>query len=385
MIKITVLLLSLVPFTLMAQSGPFVIKGMVKNYKEGQKVYLIGRHIRDSTTITKGSFTFSGNVTISNEPDENYNDSDCSIFLDHTGKGINFDFINEHTFSDWGTVYLEPGIIGVKIADSARYVIVTGGRAMHDHLEYDSILTAYHIKHKKWMKDEMQIPEELRKKTFLYDMDKATAAFKNEKKNDALQFVKTHPWSPVSLYILKHSEEAYPEYDQLGPLFEALSPELKNTKFGQGYASMLAGLKLTRLGSIAPAFMMNDENDRPVSLSLFKGKYVLIDFWASWCSPCRQENPNVVKAYKQFKGFNFAILGVSLDEKRDAWIKAIGTDELCWTQVSDLKSWDNAAAKLYAVQAIPQNFLIAPSGKIVAKNLFGVDLIKKLSQIFGSE
>lgn len=147
--KVAAILLLLSPFILMAQSGPFVIKGIVENYKEGQKVYLIGNHIRDSAIITKGNFTFSGNVTISNEPDQNYNDSHSSIFLDHTGKGMNFDIINVNTFRDWGTVYLEPGKIEVKIADSARYAIVTGGRAMHDHLEYDSILTAYHIKYKK--------------------------------------------------------------------------------------------------------------------------------------------------------------------------------------------------------------------------------------------
>jgi peroxiredoxin len=132
---------------------------------------------------------------------------------------------------------------------------------------------------------------------------------------------------------------------------------------------------------MAPDFTMNDTTGNPVSLSSFRGKYVLVDFWASWCGPCRAENPNVVKAYNEYKGKNFTILGVSLDKTKDAWEKAIKDDHLAWNQVSDLQYWDNAAAKLYGVQAIPANFLIGPDGKIVAKNLRGDALENELSKI----
>jgi peroxiredoxin len=136
---------------------------------------------------------------------------------------------------------------------------------------------------------------------------------------------------------------------------------------------------------MAPEFAQADTNGKTVSLSSFHGKYVLLDFWASWCGPCRAENPNVVKAYNNFKGKNFTILGVSLDRpgKKDAWLKAIHDDHLTWNHVSDLKFWDSETAKLYGIQAIPQNLLLDPSGKIIGKNLFGDDLEKKLAEIFG--
>jgi peroxiredoxin len=133
--------------------------------------------------------------------------------------------------------------------------------------------------------------------------------------------------------------------------------------------------------SKAPDFALPDTSGRTVSLSSFKGKYILIDFWASWCGPCRQENPNVVSAYNQFKNKNFTILGVSLDQNRDAWLKAIRDDGLYWNQVSDLKFWNSEAASLYNVSGIPYNFLVDPDGNIIAENIRGPELISTLSSI----
>lgn len=132
-------------------------------------------------------------------------------------------------------------------------------------------------------------------------------------------------------------------------------------------------------------FSQNDVNNRPVKLSDFRGKYVLLDFWASWCGPCRQENPNVVKAYKTYKDKNFTVLGVSLDQpgKKQDWLQAIEKDGLTWTQLSDLQGWKNAASTLYGVRGIPANFLIDPQGKIVGKDLRGAALEKKLGELLG--
>jgi peroxiredoxin len=130
---------------------------------------------------------------------------------------------------------------------------------------------------------------------------------------------------------------------------------------------------------LAPDFSLPDTSGKTVALSSFKGKYLLVDFWASWCVPCRQENPNVVKAFEKYKDKNFTILGVSLDKSREAWVQAIKADNLGWTHISDLKYWNSAAAELYKVRSIPYNILLDPEGRIIAENVMGEELVKALS------
>jgi peroxiredoxin len=135
------------------------------------------------------------------------------------------------------------------------------------------------------------------------------------------------------------------------------------------------------IGKPAPELSLPDVNGRAVSLASYKGKYVLVDFWASWCGPCRAENPNVVKVHDEFKGKNFAILGVSLDKEKDAWQKAIREDKLAWTQLSDLKFWGSKAVEIFKFEGIPFNVLIDPQGKVVAESLRGEELESKLKEV----
>jgi hypothetical protein len=140
-------------------------------------------------------------------------------------------------------------------------------------------------------------------------------------------------------------------------------------------------LKVGDIGTVIPDFEQNDIDGKPVNIKSFRGKFVLVDFWASWCGPCRGENPNVVSAFKKYSSKNFTVLGISLDKSKDPWIQAINNDGLTWTQVSDLKGWTNAVAQKFGINSIPQNFLIDPNGVIIGKNLRGPDLDAKLESV----
>lgn len=213
-------------------------------------------------------------------------------------------------------------------------------------------------------------------------MPKYTQAM-NNLHNEVEKFVTARKSSFVSLFVLSATMQSNEDILGVEKLFNVLSDDVRNSQMGKEISGYISYAKVGAIGTDALDFTQNDVNEKPVSLSSFKGKYVLIDFWASWCRPCRIENPNVVKVFNKFKDKNFTVLGVSLDQAKDPWIKAIEKDNLTWTNVSDLQQWNNAVAQLYRVQSIPQNFLIDPNGKIVAKDLRGADLEKKLCEYIG--
>ncbi len=187
----------------------------------------------------------------------------------------------------------------------------------------------------------------------------------------------------VNAYLI-YGMYAHPETMAKGDsLLVLMAANVQASKYVRKREQIKQQLEKSAIGKLVTHFTQNDTSGKSVSTKNFAGKYFLIDFWASWCGPCRRENPEVVKAYQKFHPKGFEIIGVSLDDDKAKWIKAIAKDNLTWTHVSDLKGWENAAAALYAVRSIPDNFLIDKEGKIIAKSLRGEELSAKLEEILG--
>lgn len=325
-----------------APADGFVINGEIKGFPDGTAVALINPNTgapEVSTTIKKEKFSMSGKVAA----------PDFKILL----------FNQQEPYI---TIFLDNSNVQIKGTSAALMnAAITGSKSHLDFLAFNTMMQPY---------------QSLFAENAVNDSASVTGVLKL-----TADFATQHSASFISPLSVFRFNQLADDINKTESLFKQLTPEVQVSPMGNAVAQIIAEAKNNGIGTVMADFTQPDTAGIPVSLSSLRGKYVLVDFWASWCGPCRRENPNVVEAFNRYKDKNFTVLGVSLDRGKPEWLEAIKADGLAWTHVSDLKFWSNAVAQQFNIGSIPQNFLIDPQGKIVGKNLRGSALEMKLAKL----
>jgi len=369
-------ILLLIPAFAAAQQKDFKILGTAPASKNGCKVYLDyqadNKLVEDSAVVKNGRFSFSGATQ-----ELSY----ARMVFDHENKG-RYWVMN---VGDRFYFYIANETYNVRVTDSLKKATVSGSATHKAYAGFLKQIGGGFMNIIDSANNEMRAVAAITDTAAAYKAQMAVRE-KYDKKFEQMRineqkFVKENPDSYFSIVALTDVANSHP-MSEVELLYNGLSEKIRATVPGKEMKARIAALHSIQIGKQAPEFEQPDVNDKPVKLSDFRGKYVLVDFWASWCHPCREENPNLKKAYVAFKDKGLEVLAVSLDNKqtRNAWIKAIETDGLPWIHVSDLKGWQNEVAVLYGIRAVPQNYLVDPQGKIVAQNLRGANLTTVLAE-----
>ena len=349
----------------------FVLEGKISDRKfaSGKKVFFTyyseEGNLLDSTPIKKRRFSISGKI--------------AGATLIQIGIGQELATISET--GELRSFYIGPGRQQIKIGRDLETAKIIGSEVYDESVKYFSSLETVDsvISRANGLMRDSTLSSSARSEV-IRERSKAI----KQRQDLRLDFIKSNPSSPFAIKALRDYAGITIKPEIVEPVFNGLDSSVRFSTEGLQFAERVRIAKYTSIGSEAPDFEMDDVDGNPLKLSDFRGKYVLLDFWASWCMPCRAEHPYLREVYKNYKDKGFEIFAVSLDQegKKQTWLNAIEKDQITWPQVSDLKFFNSKAALLYGINAIPQNFLLDKDGKIIAKNLRGQGLESFLQKIF---